>query len=187
MIEIAPLTRGTGFEFAERVVGGNVPRQFIPAVEKGINESLPEGPLAHSPIVDVKVTLLDGSSHSVDSSEMAFKTAASHALKDGLLEAHPVLLEPVMKLKVHVPGDYVGDVMSDISTKRGHVHGVEGEGRFSMIEADVPLAEVQRYSTDLRALTHGRGRFELAFDRYVEVPAHVQDEVISGLRGGGAN
>ena len=187
VIEIAPLTRGTGFEFAERVVGGNVPRQFIPAVEKGINESLPEGPLAHSPIVDVKVTLLDGSSHSVDSSEMAFKTAASHALKDGLLEAHPVLLEPVMKLKVHVPGDYVGDVMSDISTKRGHVHGVEGEGRFSMIEADVPLAEVQRYSTDLRALTHGRGRFELAFDRYVEVPAHVQDEVISGLRGGGAN
>ena len=187
VIEIAPLTRGMGFEFAAQVVGGSVPRQFIPAVEKGINETLPDGPLAHSPIVDVKVTLLDGSSHSVDSSEMAFKMAASHALRDGLLDAQPVLLEPVMKLKVHVPGDYVGDVMSDISTKRGHVHGVEGEGRFSMIEADVPMAEVQRYATDLRALTHGRGRFELAFDRYVEVPAHVQEEVIGQLRGGGAN
>lgn len=187
VIEIAPLTRGTGFEFAERVVGGNVPRQFIPAVEKGINESLPDGPLVHSPIVDVKVTLLDGSSHSVDSSEMAFKTAASHALRDGLLDAQPVLLEPVMRLRVHVPGEYVGDVMSDVSTKRGHVHGVEGEGRFSMIEADVPLSEVQRYATDLRALTHGRGRFELEFDRYVEVPSHVQDSVIGELRGGGSN
>jgi elongation factor G len=187
VIEIAPLTRGTGFEFAEQVVGGNVPRQFIPAVEKGISESLPDGPLVHSPIVDVKVTLLDGSSHSVDSSEMAFKTAASHALRDGLLQAQPVLLEPVMRLKVHVPGEYVGDVMSDVSSKRGHVHGVEGEGRFSIIEADVPLAEVQRYATDLRALTHGRGRFELEFDRYVEVPAHVQETVIGELRGGGSN
>lgn len=187
VIEIAPLTRGTGFEFTEQVVGGNVPRQFIPAVEKGINETLPNGPLAHSPIVDLKVTLLDGSSHSVDSSEMAFKTAASHALRDGLLDAEPVLLEPLMKLKVHVPGDYVGDVMSDISTKRGQVHGVEGEGRFSVVEADVPLAEVQRYATDLRALTHGRGRFELEFDRYIEVPAHVQNDVIEILSGSGAD
>jgi elongation factor G len=187
VIEIEPLTRGMGFEFAQQVVGGNVPRQFIPAVEKGISETLPDGPLAHSPIVDVKVTLLDGSAHAVDSSEMAFKMAASHALKDGLLEAHPILLEPVMKLRVHVPGEYVGDVMSDISTKRGHVHGVEGEGAFSMIEADVPLAEVQRYTTDLRAVTHGRGRFELAFDRYVEVPPHVQEEVIVTLRNGAMN
>lgn len=187
VIEIAPLTRGTGIEFAEHVVGGNVPRQFIPAVEKGINETLPDGPLAHSPIVDVKVTLLDGSSHAVDSSEMAFKMAASHALRDGLLDAQPVLLEPLMKLQVHVPSDYLGDVMSDISTKRGHVHGVETEGRFSVVEADVPLVEVQRYATDLRALTHGRGRFELEFDRYVEVPAHVQDDVVTALRGGGDN
>ena len=187
VLEIAPLTRGSGFEFSAQVVGGNVPRQFIPAVEKGINETLPDGPLAHSPIVDVKVTLLDGSSHSVDSSEMAFKMAASHALREGLLDAHPVLLEPLMRLRVHVPGDYVGDVMSDISSRRGNVHGVEGEGRFSLIEADLPLAEVQRYATDLRALTHGRGRFELEFDRYEEVPAHVQDEVISGLRGGSSN
>jgi len=187
VIEIAPLTRGMGFEFAEQVVGGSVPRQFIPAVEKGIHETLPRGPLAQSPIVDVKVTLLDGSSHAVDSSEMAFKTAASHALRDGLLEAQPTLLEPVMRLRVHVPGQYVGDVMSDISTRRGHVHGVEGEGAFSMIEADVPLSEVQRYATELRAITHGRGRFELEFDRYVEVPAHVQDSIITTLRGGSAN
>ncbi len=187
VIEIEPLTRGMGFEFEEHVTGGSVPRQFIPAVEKGIHESLPDGPLAHSPIVDVKVTLLDGSAHAVDSSEMAFKMAASHALRDGLMDARPVLLEPVMKLTLHVPGDYLGDVMSDISTKRGHVHGVEGEGRFSTIEADVPLAEVQRYATDIRALTHGRGRFELEFDRYVEVPEHVQAEVIGQLQNGGAN
>ncbi len=181
VIEIEPLGRGTGFEFAEKVVGGNVPRQFIPAVEKGINESLPQGPLARSPIVDVRVTLLDGSAHSVDSSEMAFKMAASHALREGLMEARPVLLEPVMKLTAHVPPDYLGDVMSNISTKRGHVHGVEAEGRLSVIEADIPLAEVQRYQTDIRALTHGRGTFELEFDRYVEVPQHIQADLLGAL------
>lgn len=118
---------------------------------------------------------------------MAFKMAASHALRDGLMDARPVLLEPVMKLTAHVPGEYLGDVMSDISGKRGHVHGVEGEGRMSMIEADVPLSEVQRYATDIRALTHGRGSFALEFDRYVEVPANVQNDVVVGLQGGAAN
>ncbi len=178
VIQIDPAQRGAGFSFAEKVVGGNVPKQFIPAVEKGIAEILPAGPLAHSPIVDVQVTLLDGSAHAVDSSEMAFKLAAGQALKQGMLQAHPILLEPLMRLTVRVPADRVGDVMSDLNGRRGHVHGVEPAGAYSVIEAEAPLAEVQRYSIDLRALTHGRGRCNLAFDHYAEVPAHVQEQVL---------
>ncbi len=181
VIAVEPRERGAGFEFADSVVGGSVPRQFIPAVEKGIAESLPQGPLAHSPLVDLKVTLTDGSSHAVDSSEMAFKLAASQALKQGVLDGHPILLEPVMKLTVRIPSEYVGDVMSDLSGRRGAVHGVEPDGATSVITADVPLAEVQRYTSDLRALTGGRGRFSMEFDRYVEVPAHVQQQVLQGL------
>ena len=178
VIEIEPRERGAGFEFDDAVVGGSVPRQFIPAVEKGIAEALPQGPLAHSPLVDIKVTLTDGSSHAVDSSEMAFKLAASQALRQGVLNAQPQLLEPLVKLTVRVPSAYVGDVMSDLSGRRGAVHGVEPDGDVSVITADVPLAEVQRYTSDLRAITGGRGRFTLTFDRYVEVPAHVQQQVI---------
>ena len=181
VIELGPAPRGAGFAFEEKVVGGNVPKQFIPAVEKGIVETLPQGPLAHSPIVDVRVTLLDGSAHSVDSSEMAFKLAASQALKQGILQARPILLEPVMRLKIRVPGDRVGDVMSDLNGRRGHVHGVEADGAFSLIEAEAPLSSVQRYSTDLRAVTNGRGRFTMHFDHYAEVPAHVQDTVLKEL------
>ncbi|MEE8422629.1 MAG: elongation factor G [Dehalococcoidia bacterium] len=181
VIEISPLARGDGVEFEHKVVGGNVPRQFIPAVEKGVNETLPDGPLANSPIVDVKVTLLDGSAHSVDSSEMAFKIATAQALKQGILDARPVLLEPVMKLSIRIPSDYVGDVMGDLNTRRGHVHGVEPDGMFSRVEAEAPLAEVQRYSTDLRAITQGHGSFTLEFDRYVEVPGNVQERVLKQL------
>ena len=181
VIEIEPQARGEGVAFEAKVVGGSVPRQFIPAVEKGVMETLPNGPLAHSPIVDVRVTLLDGSSHSVDSSEMAFKLAASQALKQGILDAHPVLLEPVMSLKVRIPSEYLGDVMSDISGKRGSVHGVDPDGDMSTIDAEAPLSEVQRYATDLRALSGGRGRFTIEFDRYVEVPAHVQEEILKQL------
>ncbi|MBM3138768.1 MAG: elongation factor G [Chloroflexi bacterium] len=185
VIQIEPLERGSGFEFADAVVGGSVPRQFIPAVEKGIVETLPQGPLAQSPLVDLRVTLTDGSSHSVDSSEMAFKLAASQALKQGVLQAHPQLLEPVMKLRVRIPSENVGDVMSDLSGRRGAVHGVEPDGAVSVIEADVPLAEVQRYASDVRALTGGRGRFELEFSRYVEVPPHVQNHVLQELASAG--
>lgn len=181
VIEIEPLERGSGFEFADSVTGGSVPRQFIPAVEKGIMESLPEGPLAHSPLVDLRVRLTDGSSHAVDSSEMAFKLAAAQALKQGVLDANPQLLEPVMRLRVRVPSEHVGDVMSDLSGRRGAVHGVEPDGAWNVIEADVPLAEVQRYGSDLRAITGGRGRFELSFARYVEVPAHVQQQVVQAI------
>ena len=178
VIELEPLDRGSGFEFVQRVVGGNVPRQFIPAVQKGIVEMLPIGPLASSPVVDIRVTLLDGSAHSVDSSEMAFKIAAAQAVRLGMLEAHPVLLEPMMKLIIRVPGDYVGDVMSDMNSRRGQVHGVESAGDLSVIEAEAPLAEVQRYATDLRAITQGRGVCEISFERYVEMPANIQDRVL---------
>jgi elongation factor G len=181
VIEIQPTARGTGFEFADKVVGGTVPKNFIPAVEKGVVENLPTGPLSKSPIVDLRVTLLDGSYHAVDSSEMAFKIAAAQALHQGVLNARPVLLEPVMKLQIRIPGNYVGDVMNDLSGRRGHVHGVNPQGDVSDIEAEVPLSEVQRYATDLRAITQGRGRFTIEFDRYVEVPPNVQDQVLKAL------
>ena len=181
VISIEPTARGAGFEFADKVVGGNVPRQYIPAVEKGVAEALPQGPLSHSPIVDVKVTLLDGSSHSVDSSEMAFKLAASQALHQGLVNAQPILLEPVMELTIRVPSDHVGDVMNDMSGRRGHVHGVDPQGEVSVVTAEVPLAEVQRYTTDLRALTQGRGSFSMEFGRYVEMPMNVQEQVMKTL------
>ncbi len=182
VIEIDPAERGAGFSFEQKVVGGNVPRQFIPAVEKGLMETLPDGPLAHAPIVDVRVTLLDGSSHSVDSSEMAFKLAASQALKQGFLDARPILLEPIVRLVVRVPGDRVGDVMSDLNGRRGQVHGVDTEGDYSVINGEAPLAEIQRYGPDLRSMTNGRGTFTVAVDRYAEVPVHVQEQVLKELQ-----
>ena len=182
VIAVDPMDRGAGFEFAQKVVGGNVPKQFIPAVEKGLIETLPNGPLAHSPIVDLRVTLLDGSAHAVDSSEMAFKLAAAQALKQGILDAHPILLEPIVRLEIRLPSESVGDVMSDLNTRRGHVHGVDSQGDVSVIEAEAPLAEVQRYATDLRSLTHGRGTFTVRPDRYAEVPAHVQEQVVDKLK-----
>ena len=181
VIALEPTERGSGFSFEEKVVGGNVPKQFIPAVEKGLAEQLPDGPLTRSPIVDMRVTLLDGSSHSVDSSEMAFKLAASQALKQGFMEARPILLEPIVRLTIRVPGDRVGDVMGDLNGRRGQVHGVEPAGAVSTIQAEAPLAEVQRYGPDLRALTNGRGTFTVAPDRYAEVPAHVQEQVLKAL------
>ena len=180
-IAIEPTERGTGFVFEEKVVGGNVPRQFIPAVEKGLVEQLPDGPLAHAPIVDMRVTLVDGSSHAVDSSEMAFKLAAAQALKQGFLEARPILLEPIVRLTIRVPSDRVGEVMGDLNGRRGQVNGVEPQGEHSVVQAEAPLAEIQRYGPDLRAMTNGRGTFTVEPDRYAEVPAHVQDQVLKEL------
>ena len=182
VIEVDAAERGAGFTFEQKVVGGNVPRQFIPAVEKGLMETLPDGPLAHAPIVDVRVTLLDGSAHSVDSSEMAFKLAAAQALKQGFLDAGPILLEPIVRLVVRVPGDRVGDVMSDLNGRRGQVHGVDTEGDYSVIQGEAPLAEIQRYGPDLRSMTNGRGTFTVAVDRYAEVPVHVQEQVLKELQ-----
>jgi elongation factor G len=181
-IEMEPRDRGAGFEFTEKVVGGSVPRNFIPAVEKGVREILPEGDLAGYPVVDVRVTLTDGSYHPVDSSEMAFKIAAAQAFKKGFESGRPVLLEPIMNITVTVPEEYVGAVMGDLNTKRARVLGMNPHGGLNDIEAQAPLAEVQRYATDLRSLTQGRGTYKMELSHYEEVPAHVAQQVIADAK-----
>jgi elongation factor G len=179
LIEVEPLPRGTGFEFAERVVGGAVPRNYIPAVEKGVMEAKQEGVLARYPLVDMKVTLYDGSAHAVDSSEMSFKIAAAQALKKALSQGYTVLLEPIVRLRVTVPEAFTGDIMSDLNTKRGRVMGMTQEYGSQVIEAQVPLAEVLRYAVDLRAITQGRGGYTMEFSHYDEVPAYQSEKIIA--------
>jgi elongation factor G len=179
LIEVEPLPRGTGFEFEERVVGGAVPRNYIPAVEKGIMEARQEGVLARYPVVDVRVTLYDGSAHPVDSSEISFKIAAAQALKKALSQGQTVLLEPIMRLRVMVPEAYTGDIISDLNTKRARVLGMTQESGSQIIEAQVPLAEVLRYAVDLRSITQGRGSYTMEFSHYEEVPAYQTDKIIS--------
>ena len=176
-LELEPLP-DADFEFGERVFGGSVPRNFYPAVEKGVREGMESGPLAGYPVVNVKVTLTDGSYHAVDSNEMSFKIASKEAFKKGILQGKPVLLEPVVNLKVTVPETYTGDVMSDLNTKRAHVGGMNpGSNGTTTIEATVPAAEVQRYATDLRSITQGRGTFTTDFSHYQPVPAHIAEQV----------
>ncbi|RIK42438.1 MAG: elongation factor G [Chloroflexi bacterium] len=180
-IDVAPSDKE--FEFSESIFGGAVPRQYIPAVEKGVREAMDEGLLAGFPVVNVHVTLTDGSYHNVDSSEMAFKIAASQAFKKAALAAQPVILEPVLKIEVTIPDNYTGDVMSDLTTKRAHVSGMTPMERgFTRIEADVPAAEVQRYATDLRSITQGRGTFTTTFSHYQQVPAHLVDSIIAAAK-----
>src|SRR3990172_3918969 len=177
-IELEPLPRGSGFEFSNKIVGGAVPKQYIPAVEKGVHEAMQEGALARYPLVDMKVTLYDGKDHPLDSSEMAFKIAGSQALKQGSLEANPVLLEPIVNLHITVPEANTGDVLSDLNGKRGKVLGMTPQGAFTAIEAQAPLAEVQRYATDLRSMTQGRAYYTMDLSHYEEVPSHVAQRVI---------
>jgi elongation factor G len=179
LLELEPLARGSGNEFGERVVGGRVPKNYIPAVEKGVNEAFHEGVLARYPVADTKVTLYDGSSHPVDSSDMAFKLAAMGAMKKGLSEGRPVLLEPVMNLTVTVPESFTGDVIGDLNTKRARVLGMNREGGGSIIEAQAPMAEVLRYATDLRSITQGRGSYTMGFSHYEEVPAPLVAKVVA--------
>ncbi|MBI2858756.1 MAG: elongation factor G [Chloroflexi bacterium] len=176
-LRLTPLQRGEGFQFASQTVGGSVPRNFVPAVEKGVNEGRQEGVLAGFPLVDTKVVLFDGSYHDVDSSEMAFKIASIQALKKGLHEANPVLLEPVLDLKVLVPEEFTGDVISDLNTKRARVQGMNREARTTIIEAQAPQAELLRYAVDLRSITQGRGRFTTAFSHYEEVPSFITQKI----------
>ena len=177
VMDLEPLPRGAGFEFASKVVGGSVPKNYVPAVEKGLRSTLPDGPLAHFPLVDLRATLVDGSYHDVDSSDMAFQIAASQALKKGVSEGHPTLLEPVVNLRVQVPDTFTGEVIGDLNTKRTRVHGMLPEDGTTVIEAQGPLAELQRYATDLRSLTQGRGSFTTEFSHYEEVPAHLAPKI----------
>lgn len=178
-LELQPLPRGSGFEFSEQVVGGSVPKNYIPPVEKGVNEAKQEGILAGYPVVDVRVILYDGSSHPVDSSDIAFKIAGAQALKKGLSQGQPVLLEPIMGLTITVPEAYTGDIISDLNTKRGRVLGMVPEGDNNVIEAQAPYAELLHYAIDLRSMTQGRGGFVMKFDHYEEVPSHIGQEIIS--------
>jgi len=178
-LELEPLPRGTGFEFAERIVGGAVPKNYVPAVEKGVNEAKQEGVLGGYPVVDVKVTLFDGSYHPVDSSDISFKIAGAQALKKGLSQGQPVLLEPIMNLTVTAPENFTGDIIGDLNTKRGRVLGMRGEGNISIIETQVPLAETLRYAVDLRSITQGRGSYTAEFSHYEEVPAHITQKIVA--------
>lgn len=176
-LELEPLTEAE-FEFGDRVVGGAVPKNFFPAVEKGVREALEAGPLAGYPVVNVRVTLTDGSYHDVDSNEMAFKIASKEAFKKGVLQAKPVLMEPILNLRVTVPDSYTGDVMSDLNGKRAHVSGMTPTDTGStIIEATVPAAEVQRYATDLRSITQGRGSFSTEFSHYSPVPPNLAENI----------
>ncbi len=177
-LKVEALPRGAGFEFVDEIVGGVVPRQYIPAVEKGVREALHEGILAGYPIVDVRVTLYDGSYHEVDSSEMAFKIAASMGFKAALAKAKPVMLEPIMSMEVIVPDDAMGDVIGDLNSRRGKVLGVDSKPGGQVIRAQVPMSEVLKYSPDLRSMTSGRGSFTVAFSHYEEMPAHLAERVI---------
>ncbi len=177
--DVAPRERGSGFEFEEALVGMNVPRNFVPAVEKGILETLSSGVVAGYPVVDVKVRFYDGKSHDVDSSEMAFKIAASMCFKKGVQEANPVLLEPIMKLEVVVPEDSMGDVMGDLNGRRGRVLGMEGRDKYQVIIAQAPMAEVLKYALDLNQMTGGRGSFTQELSHYEELPAQLAEKVIA--------
>ncbi|MGB9788600.1 MAG: elongation factor G [Dictyoglomus turgidum] len=178
-LELEPLPRGAGFEFVDKIVGGVVPKNYIPAVEKGVRETMEKGILAGYPIVDVKVTLFDGSYHEVDSSDMAFKIAASKAFKKGFLEAKPVLLEPIMSVEITAPDEYTGDIISDLNGRRGKVTSIEALGKLQVIKALVPLAEMLRYSSVLKSITQGRGSYSMKFSHYEEVPAKIQEEIIA--------
>jgi len=177
-LEFEPMERNGGFEFGDRVVGGVVPKNYIPAVEKGVVEGLQGGVLAGYPVIDIKVTLFDGSYHPVDSSDMSFKIAGLQAFRKGVAEANPVLLEPIMNMHVTVPDSYMGDTMSDLNTKRAKVMGMNPADGMTTIEAQAPLSEVLRYATSIRSITQGRGTFTMEMSHYEEVPAHLAQKII---------
>ncbi len=181
-LELEPLPRGSGFEFVDKIVGGAIPRNFIPSVEKGIAEAKEEGALAGFPTVDFRVTLYDGSFHEVDSSDMAFKIAGSMGFKKGVLQANPTLLEPIMKMSITVPEANMGDIIGDLNGRRGRVLGMEAEGKNQVITAHVPMSEVLMYAPDLISKTGGRGTYEMEFDHYEETPPHLAEKIINDAK-----
>jgi elongation factor G len=178
-LDIEPLPKGSGFEFVDKIVGGVIPRQYIPAVEKGIVEAMQEGILAGFPVVDVKVSLVDGSYHTVDSSEMAFKIAGSMGFKKGIENCQPTLLEPIVNIEIEIPEEYMGDVIGDLNSRRGRVMGMDSKGHNQIIRGQVPLAEILRYAPDLRSITSGRGNFTYSHSHFEEVPPMIADKIIA--------
>jgi elongation factor G len=179
VLKMEPNEAGKGYQFVDAIKGGSVPREFIPAVQKGLEDTLPNGVLAGYPVVDVKVTLYDGSFHEVDSNENAFKMAASMAFKDGMRAANPALLEPMMAVEVETPPDFVGNVIGDLSSRRGMIQGQEDVAGVMVIKAEVPLAEMFGYSTALRSATQGRATYTMEFKHYTEAPRNVAEAVIN--------
>jgi len=178
-LELEPLPRGSGSEFVGRIVGGAIPKNYIPAVEKGVNEAMQEGVLAHYPVVDIKTRLYDGSFHQVDSSDICFKIAGAGALRKGLSQGRPILLEPIMNVKIRVPGDFTGDIIGDLNAKRARVLGMNPEDGINVIEAQVPLAEILRYAIDLKSITQGRGSYSVEFSHYEETPPDISQKIIA--------
>jgi elongation factor G len=183
VIEVEPGEAASGFEFVSKIVGGAIPKEYVPAVEQGMKEACESGILAGYPLIDVKATLLDGSYHEVDSSEMAFKIAGSMAIRNAVMRASPVLLEPMMKVEVEVPEDFLGDVMGDLNSRRGGIEGMNSEGGIAKVSAKVPLAEMFGYATDIRSKTQGRGIFSMEFSHYDEIPRNVAETIIAKGKG----
>ena len=181
-LKIEPSPRGEGFEFVDAIVGGVIPSKFIPAVEKGIRETMDRGVLVGYPVVDVKATLHFGSYHDVDSSENAFKMAGTMAFKDGFMQCTPVLLEPVMHLELIVPEEYTGDIMGDMSSRRGRIQGMEVTGKRQVVTAEAPMNELFGYVASLRSMTQGRGRFRMSMSHYEEVPRDVLGRLVETIK-----
>jgi elongation factor G len=182
-VEVEPLPRGAGFEYVDKIFGGSIPNQYIPSVEKGVVKTMTEGVVTPYPMVDIRVTLVDGKFHPVDSSDMAFQIAGAMALRDAAAKAGVALLEPIVEVEIVVPDDYTGEIMGDLNSKRGRILGMEGTGAGRQrIRALVPQAEMTRYAIDLRSMTHGRGTFSMKFDHYDEVPQHLAERVIEEAR-----
>jgi elongation factor G len=182
-IDLEPTGPGGGYEFVDKITGGRVPKEYIPSVDAGIQQSLDAGVLAGYPTVDVRAILTDGKYHDVDSSEMAFKIAGAMAFKEALRKAKPVLLEPIMSVEVTTPDDYMGDVIGDLNSRRGRVGGMDQRGNSQIVRAHVPLSEMFGYSTDLRSRTQGRATYSMQFDSYQQTPASVQEEIVARVRG----
>ena len=178
-IRVEPLSRGEDFAFVDEIFGGSIPRQFIPAVEKGIQEARTKGYLAGYPMVDFKVTLYDGQFHSVDSNEMSFKMAGRLAFRDAMERARPTLLEPVMNVEIYAPSDFAGDLMGDLNGRRGRIGGMEPRGASTVIKAQVPMAEMLTYEQQLTSATGGRGSYHMEFSHYEEVPAHLHAKIVA--------
>jgi elongation factor G len=182
-LELEPQEPGKGYEFVDAIKGGVVPREYIPAVDKGIREAMDTGVMAGFPVVDFKVSLIDGSYHEVDSSEMAFKIAGSMGFKEGCHKAGPVLLEPIMSVEVVVPEEYMGDVIGDLNSRRGRIMGMEGRSGEQVVSAMVPLGQMFGYATDVRSATQGRETYSMTFNHYEQVPKSVSEEIIAKIKG----